>query len=107
MKKALIPAVVLASALAAPSFAFAQNNAPITRAQVQAELVQLERAGYNPASDHTEYPKNLQAAEARVAAQNGAASGYGGTVSGASASGAPASARLAANDGMKSIYFGG
>jgi Domain of unknown function (DUF4148) len=107
MKKALIPAVVLATALAAPSFAFAQNNAPITRAQVQAELAQLERVGYNPASDHTEYPKNIQAAEARVAAQNGTASGYGGVVSGASASGAPASARLVANDSMKSIYFGG
>jgi hypothetical protein len=43
----------------------------------------------------------------KMAAQNGTASGYGGVVSGASASGAPASARLVANDSMKSIYFGG
>ncbi len=92
MIKALVPAVVIASALAAPTFAFAQNNGPITRAQVQANLAQLERAGYNPGSDHTQYPKNIQAAEARVAAQNGASSSYGGVVSSSSASGAPAAA---------------
>ena len=106
MIKTLIPAVVIASALAAPTFAFAQNNGPVTRAEVRAELVQLERAGYNPTSDQTQYPTNIQAAEARVAAQNGASSGYGGVVSGSSVSGAPASARPTANDGMKPIYFG-
>jgi len=106
--KALIQTVVIATVLAAPVASFAQqSNAPVTRAQVRAELVQLEKAGYNPAaSDDTTYPANIQAAEARVAAQNGATSGVGGVVSGSSASGGPAAVHPAANDGMKSIYFG-
>ena len=108
MIKALIPAVVLASALAAPVVSFAQqSNAPLTRAQVRAELVQLEKAGYNPATaNRYNYPANIQAAEARVAAQNDASSGYGGMISGSSASGARASIRPAAVDGVKPIYFG-
>jgi Domain of unknown function (DUF4148) len=109
MMRALIPAaVVVASALAVPSFAFAQSS-PLTRAEVRAQLVQLERAGYNPASDHTEYPKNIQAAEARIAQQNDAAGGYGGTsTSGSSESGAARQpANVAPGEGMKSIYFGG
>jgi hypothetical protein len=102
--KSLIQAVVVAAALAAPVAVFAQSNAPVTRAQVRAELVQLEKAGYHPGDgDHTTYPAEIQAAEAKVAAQNGAANGYGGIVSGSSAAGAPAAARPAANDGMKPI----
>jgi hypothetical protein len=109
MMRALIPAaIVVTSALAVPSFAFAQSNGPLTRAEVRAQLVQLERAGYNPASDHTEYPKNIQAAEARIAQQNGAAGGYGGTsTSGSSESGAARQpANVAPGEDMKSIYFG-
>jgi hypothetical protein len=103
----LIKAVALAAVLAAPVVSFAQSDQPLTRAQVRAELVQLEKAGYNPAaSSDTTYPANIQAAEARVAAQNGATSGMGGVVSGSSSSGAPAAASPAANDGMKPIYFG-
>jgi uncharacterized membrane protein len=48
--KSLIQAVVVAAALAAPVAVFAQSNAPLTRAQVRAELVQLEKAGYKPGS---------------------------------------------------------
>ena len=47
--KSLIQAVVVAAALAAPVAVFAQSNQPVTRAQVRAELVQLEKAGYHPA----------------------------------------------------------
>ena len=91
MFKALIPAVIIASALAAPTYAFAQSNAPVTRGQVEAELAQLERAGYNPATDRTQYPANIQAAEQRVAAQNETANtSYGPSTSGTSASGARA-----------------
>jgi len=98
MFKVLIPAVVIASALAAPAFAFAQSNGPVTRAQVRAELVQLERAGYNPSSDQTQYPSNIQAAEQRVAAENGVTqSSYGSSVSGTSASGAPVAVVQAPN----------
>jgi hypothetical protein len=115
--KSLIQAVVIAAALSAPVAVFAQSNVPVTRAQVRAELVQLENAGYRPGDgDRTTYPAQIQAAEAKVAAQNAQTataqnrvadtSGMGGVVSGSSSSGAPAAASPAANDGMKPIYFG-
>ena len=89
--KSLIQAVAVAVALAAPVMSFAQSNAPVTRAQVRAELVQLEKAGYHVGDgDQTTYPAQIQAAEAKVAAQNGAASGYGGVVGGSSEAGRPA-----------------
>jgi uncharacterized protein YgbK (DUF1537 family) len=88
MFKALIPAVVIASALAAPTFAFAQDgNAPLTRAEVRAQLVQLEKAGYNPASDDTQYPYNIQAAERRVSEQQTVATSFGSPDNGTSVSG--------------------
>ncbi|MFL9903603.1 DUF4148 domain-containing protein [Paraburkholderia fungorum] len=84
-------AVVLASALAAPTVSFAQSSLPVTRAQVSAELVQLQKAGYHVGNgDQTTYPAQIQAAEAKVAAQNGATSGYGGVVSGSSETQRPA-----------------
>jgi hypothetical protein len=101
MIKSLIPAVVLASALAAPVVSFAQeSNAPVTRAQVRAELVQLEQAGYR-GDDQAHYPDQIQAAEARVAAQNGVSSSAGGVVNSSSASGAPAPVV-----GLKPTYSG-
>jgi hypothetical protein len=43
----------------------------LTRAQVIAELIEVENAGFHPGSvDYVEYPDNLQAAEARVAAEH-------------------------------------
>jgi len=104
--KSLIQAVVVAAVLAAPLASFAQSTQPVTRAQVRAELVQLQNVGYNPASDQTQYPANIQAAEARVDAQNGATSGFGGVVSGSLSTPIPRAARSAANDGPKPIYFG-
>ena len=89
--KSLIKAVAIAVVLAAPVASFAQSNQPLTRAQVKAQLVQLEKAGFNPALvNDAAYPANIQAAEARVAAQNSAATGVGGAVSGSSGSGAAA-----------------
>ena len=83
--KSLIQAVVIAAVLAAPVASFAQSNQPVTRAQVREQLVQIEKAGYNPArSNPNEYPANVQAAEARVAAQNSA---MGGVTSGSSQEG--------------------
>ena len=74
--KSLVQAVVIAATLAAPVAVFAQSNQPLTRAQVREQLVQIEKAGYNPArSNPNEYPANVQAAEARVAAQNSAVGG--------------------------------
>jgi Domain of unknown function (DUF4148) len=102
--KSLISAVVVAAALVAPVASFAQSNQPLTRADVRAQLVQLEKAGYNPASaDNATYPADLQAAEARVAAENGSTSGVGGVVSGSSESGAAA---VSTFTGQRSIYAG-
>jgi hypothetical protein len=110
--KSLIYAAIAASVLAAPAVSFAQqsNNGPMTRAEVRAQLVQLENAGYHPSLSDPHYPDNLEAAEARVAAENGTAQAtaaqaptgsYGSSTSGSSQS----SARVADN-GPNSIYFG-
>ncbi|AMM17356.1 hypothetical protein AX768_24370 [Burkholderia sp. PAMC 28687] len=107
MFKSLIPAVVIVSALAAPTFVFAQSNdnGPVTRAEVKAQLVQLEKAGYNPSSDQINYPANIQAAQARVDAQNQAATSYGPSTSGTSAAGVRSSVAPARNT-PGSVFFG-
>jgi hypothetical protein len=88
--KSLIQAVAVAAALVVPVASFAQSNAPVTRAQVRAELVQLEQVGYHVGDgDNTSYPNAIQAAEARVSAQNGN-SGYGGVAAGTSQAGGAA-----------------
>jgi hypothetical protein len=87
MLKSFIPAIVFAAALAAPAVSFAQSNDPVTRAQVQADLVQLEQANGRPSmntGNDPHYPADIQADEARVAAQNDATNGYGGVASGSS-----------------------
>ncbi|SDH94983.1 DUF4148 domain-containing protein [Paraburkholderia phenazinium] len=91
--KIAISAVVLAST-SVFSNAFAQG---VTRAEVYADLVRVEQAGYNPAvSSDTTYPADIQAAEAKISAQDGErtansgaveATGVGGRMSGSSASG--------------------
>ena len=88
--KTLIQVIVVAATLAAPVAVFAQSNAPVTRAQVRAELIQLEKAGFNPASgEDPNYPADIQAAEAKVAAQNDA-TGVGDVANGSSDTGGPA-----------------
>ncbi|GAB7524460.1 DUF4148 domain-containing protein [Paraburkholderia sp. 2C] len=108
--KSLIKAVAIAAVLAAPVVAFAQSNpSGLTRAQVRAELIQLEKAGYDPAmSNDATYPADIQAAERRVqdqnaqaAAQQPADTGYGAATGGTSQTGAPA--RM---DRANSVYFG-
>lgn len=97
--RTLIQAAVIAALAAAPALSFAQNvdvqQTPKTRAEVRAELIQVEQAGYNPAlSDDTTYPADIQAAEARVQQEHGIAqtqgvadTGYGAGSSGTSQSG--------------------
>jgi opacity protein-like surface antigen len=105
--KSLIKAVAVALVLAAPVASFAQSNQPVTRAEVRAQLVQLEKAGYNPATANSyDYPQNIQAAEARVAEQNGSATTYGGVASGSSTSGAHAYKTDADATGPRSVFFG-
>jgi hypothetical protein len=112
--KSLIKAVAIAAVLATPVASFAQaSQQPATRAEVRSELIQLEHAGYNPATaNDATYPADVQAAEHRVEAQNPAVaqtqepvadtSGYGGAMSGSSQSGGT----VEPSTGMKPIYFG-
>jgi hypothetical protein len=90
MTKSFTRIVLVAALIAAPVASFAQSYQPVSREQVRAELAQVEKAGYNP-RDAIHYPENIQAAEAKVAAQNAAAqagaSGYGGAANGTSRSG--------------------
>ena len=53
--------IVVAAALAIPAVSSFAQSQPLTRAQVKAELVQLERAGYNPSMDRVTYPAEIQA----------------------------------------------
>ena len=82
--------VLIAALMAAPVASFAQSSQPVSRAQVRAELTQVEKAGYDP-RDSIHYPENIQAAEAKVDAQNAtvqaATSEYGGASNGTSRSG--------------------
>ena len=94
--KSLIKAVVIVASLAASATVFAQSNSRITREQVRAELVELAQAGYRVGvgvgvgvgdGDQAHYPETIQAPQARIAAQNGSTSSYGGSVEGSSQSG--------------------
>jgi hypothetical protein len=50
-----------------PVLASAQEQgAPVTREQVQAELVALESVGYHPGRPSIHYPADIQAAEAKI-----------------------------------------
>lgn len=90
--KSIIRGVLIASALVIPVASFAQSNEHTTRAQVRAELVQLEGVGYHVGDgDTTHYPDAIQAAEAKLAARNASTSNYGGA-SGTSQSGGGVSA---------------
>jgi hypothetical protein len=68
--KLLVYALATLSVSALPVVSFAQSSEPLTRAQVVADLIEVENAGFHPALvDYVEYPGNLQAAEARIAAR--------------------------------------
>jgi hypothetical protein len=100
----LIKSLIVAAVVAVPVVSFAQSSQPVTRAQVRAEVVQLEKAGYNRAGDDVNYPRNIQAAEARVNAQNQeAASAYGPSTNGSSASGSPALSVVSAQDNVSDL----
>jgi hypothetical protein len=89
--KSLICKLLAAAVVATPIVSLAQADGPKTRAQVRAELIELEKAGYTPSGgEDTNYPADIQAAEARVAAQHAAASnctGVGTDAHGSSQSG--------------------
>ena len=103
--KMLISLALAVGALAGPAVSFAQTStAPVTRAQVYADLVRIEQAGYRPGTaNDVHYPEDIQAAEAKVAAQSNPANDAAGGISqsGTSGSGSPASVTA-----THSVYFG-
>nr|WP_057928971.1 DUF4148 domain-containing protein [Burkholderia ambifaria] len=107
MKTQLIAAVLVAvsAAVAAPAFA---NDVVVTRAQVRAEFVQLQQAGYEPGrANDPHYPDDLQAALTRIdangtVAADTATSGYGSAAAAVTQSGSRSVTHVA----ERSIYFG-
>ncbi|MDA0570505.1 DUF4148 domain-containing protein [Burkholderia gladioli] len=100
--KSLIATVAAAAVLAVPALSFAQpTNGPLTRAEVKAELAQLEKAGYNPSAERNDYPNGIQAAESRINPQqnfaNADTSGYGAQPAAAAESGTPSKVRRIAD----------
>lgn len=111
--KALVSTLLVACALAAPAAAFAQTtnpaNTPVTRAQVLADLVRVEQAGYRPSASDLNYPDDIQHAEAIVAQEQaqkaqqaapGSTAVGGVAMTGSSDAGAP----IVASVGDQSIY---
>ncbi|MGH8781420.1 DUF4148 domain-containing protein [Paraburkholderia sp.] len=71
--KTLIAIALTLGACTASITSFASTTAPLTRAQVYADLVRVEQAGYVPsAGDDENYPEDIQAAEAKIAATDAA-----------------------------------
>ncbi|WP_028203979.1 DUF4148 domain-containing protein [Paraburkholderia nodosa] len=84
--------IIAAVALASPLESFAQTSAPLTRAEVRADLVRVEQAGYSPsAGSDAHYPDDILAAEAKIAAQDNQRMSHdamgGTTMNGTSAAG--------------------
>ncbi|OXI25513.1 DUF4148 domain-containing protein [Burkholderia sp. AU15512] len=107
MNTRLIAALLVAvsATVAAPAFS---SESTVTRAQVRAELAQLQQAGYplNRATDAT-YPNDLQAALTQIhaadaVASNEQASGYGSNGEAVTQSGR----RHAVSVADRSVYFG-
>jgi hypothetical protein len=98
----LVLAVV--ATLSLPVAGYAQESgSTVTRAQVRAELVQLEHAGYRPGlANDPHYPADIQSAEAAVQQHAGSNldSGVGGVHSGSSGAGSRVTVRVPVN----SIY---
>lgn len=95
-------ALAISAAIAFPVAGHAQESgSTVTRAQVRAELVQLENAGYWPGrANNPHYPDDIQAAEAKVAAEasgDASSSSVGGVHSGSSASGSRVSVHTPSN----------
>ncbi|MFM0646137.1 DUF4148 domain-containing protein [Paraburkholderia bryophila] len=71
MKNVIVSIALAVATLGAPVLSFAQSNAPLTRAEVRADLVRVEQAGYIPSrGNDLDYPADIQAAEAKIASQN-------------------------------------
>lgn len=97
--------LALAAALAFPVVAYAQDSSStVTRAQVRAELTQLEGVGYRPGHLGPNYPDDIQAAEAAVDSQKGAGAIVGSSVGGVSSGSSAAGNRVSVNAPAGSLY---
>jgi len=77
--KPILTMFVAAAALSVSTLSFAQGSqVHVTRAQVMADLIQVENAGYQPARKQLNYPVGIQAAEAKIHAQQPDDKSYGG-----------------------------
>lgn len=66
---------ILAAVLSLPTLSFASTtDQGVTRAQIRAELSQLEQAGFQPAAANINYPYEIRHAE-RVIRESGAPTG--------------------------------
>jgi hypothetical protein len=109
----LVQSLIVAAFVAVPVVSFAQSQSQpqqdLTRAEVRAEVVQLETAGYSPSSDNAQYPQNIEAAEAHINAGNDVTA-YGGVAKGNSTSGVRAPMKHVAsnrtNDGSNVVGLG-
>jgi hypothetical protein len=102
--KLFLKATVIAAVALIPALSFAQSSAPVTRAQVRADLVQFEQNAPRGALGHDPYyPVSTQAAETRIAQENSNSVAVGGTSNGGTSA---AGSRLAPAPGAKPLYFG-
>jgi hypothetical protein len=101
-------ALAIAAAIAFPVAGYAQeSSSTVTRAQVRAELVQLESVGYRPGrANDPYYPADIQAAEAAVASQKGAGSNVGSSVGGAPSGSSASGNRVTAGAAPANAAFG-
>ena len=107
--KSIIYAAIAASVLAAPIASFAQSEQGLTRAQVRAELVQLEQNGYKPLASDAQYPQNIEAAEQRIQPNQPVLAQADTWGLGAGAPGAGQSGRRSTHEApnpVNSVYFG-
>jgi len=71
--KALVCLTFSVSALTSPTLTFAQaTSGQLTRAQMRADIVRVAQAGCHPGGGDNDYPVEIQAAEAKIAEQDGA-----------------------------------
>ncbi|WP_081772005.1 DUF4148 domain-containing protein [Paraburkholderia nodosa] len=66
----LVQSFIIPVVVTAPAVSYSQQNQPFTWAEVREQLVLLKKTGYNPSSDHTQYPRNIEAAQARLSSAN-------------------------------------
>ncbi|SAK97824.1 purine nucleoside phosphorylase [Caballeronia catudaia] len=83
--KTLACLVLASCALAGPGVSFAQSDAPVFRAQMRAEPIRLEQGEYRVGDvSHEDYPEQIHAAEAKIAAQDSQQAGNSDFGAGAS-----------------------